>query len=97
MRTVGAGRKRAGGGDCAEAGKFRADAGASDELALGATSAFDGVGTSGLQSGVAWRWARPSVAQIGGAYYLIDLGEVYSRSGFISLRRIHASGPLIEA
>ncbi len=48
------------------------------------------------RNSLSWNWARPSVVEIRGAFYLVDAGEVYHRAPTISLRRIPARGPAVE-
>lgn len=56
----------------------------------------DTVEPSDGRTSLSWNWARPSVVEIRGAFYLVDAGEVYHRLPTISLRRIPANGPAVE-
>ena len=68
-----------------------------DDLAIGSTSGLEGATMSGGGSGAAaWRWQRLAVIALHGRVYLVDLGEVYERNPFVSLRQIPAKGPMVE-
>lgn len=58
--------------------------------------ATDTVEPSDRRKSLSWNWARPSVVEIRGAFYLVDAGEVYHRAPTVSLRRIPARGPAVE-
>jgi hypothetical protein len=77
--------------------KVLAKAKSFEDLAVGSTSALEGATMSGGGRGAdAWRWQRPAVIALHGRVYLVDLGEVYERNPFVSLRRISAKGPMVE-
>lgn len=66
------------------------------ENAKAQVAAVDAIERGDGRNSLSWDWARPSVVELGGAFYLVDAGEVYHHSPTISLRRIPARGPAIE-